>query len=271
MELAGPPADVMEYFITPVSLAGISELMGVPEADWALMAQYTRLIISSAAGRERSEQAKAEMAQYFDALAARRLAEPREDLLSHLAEAEREGRMSRAELVGFAELMQTSALNSVRFHTSNMVYLLLTHPGQLARLRADPELLPQAIEELLRFIPHRNAVGMPRVATQDVTIAGTTVRKGEAIYVSYVAANRDPECFEQPHDIDFDRSPIPHVAFGNGPHYCAGAPLARMEQQVMLSSLLERFSDLRLAVDPREIRWRRGELIRGPEALPVAW
>ena len=271
MERAGSPADVMEYFITPFSLAGMSELMGIPPEDWPKMQEWTRLIISSSVGREGSERAKKEMGAYFDALADRRAADPRDDLLSHLVEAEREGRMTRSELVGFAELMQTSGFNSVRFNTANMVYLLLTHPAHLDRLRAEPGLLPQAIEELLRFIPHRNAVGMPRVAVEDVTVGTTTIRKGEAVYVSYLAANRDPRCFADPDRMDFDRSPNPHVAFGHGPHYCAGSPLARMEQQVMLRGLLDRFPHLRLAVAPREIVWRRGELIRGPAALPVAW
>ena len=211
------------------------------------MQEWTRLIISSSVGREGSERAKKEMGAYFDALADRRAADPRDDLLSHLVEAEREGRMTRSELVGFAELMQTSGFNSVRFNTANMVYLLLTHPAHLDRLRAEPGLLPQAIEELLRFIPHRNAVGMPRVAVEDVTVGTTTIRKGEAVYVSYLAANRDPRCFADPDRMDFDRSPNPHVAFGHGPHYCAGSPLARMEQQVMLRGLLDRFPHLRLA------------------------
>ncbi|MFD9817795.1 cytochrome P450 [Streptomyces violascens] len=271
MEQAGAPVNVMEYFNTPFSVAGISELMGVPQEDWSRIIGWTLLVISSAQGRRRSEQAKEEIGAYFDALATQRMAEPRDDVVSHMAAAEKEGRLSRKELVAFAVLMEVSGINSVRFNSANMVYLLLTHPEHHARLLAEPDLLPQAVEELLRYIPHRNAVGMGRIATEDVRVGEVTVRRGEPVYASYVAANRDPEKFDDPHSIDFDRSFNPHLAFGNGPHYCAGPWLARMEMQVMLRGLLDRFPGLRLAVPPSDVRWRRGELIRGPEAIPVTW
>uniref|UniRef100_A0AAU2VG26 Cytochrome P450 n=1 Tax=Streptomyces sp. NBC_00003 TaxID=2903608 RepID=A0AAU2VG26_9ACTN len=271
MEQAGAPANVMEHLNTPFSVAGISELMGVPQEDWSRILDWTLLVISSLHGRRRSEQAKEEIGAYFDALATQRMAEPRDDVLSHMAAAEREGQLSRKELVSFAVLMEVSGINSVRFNSANMVYLLLTHPEHHARLLAEPDLLPQAVEELLRYIPHRNAVGMGRIATEDVQVGEVTIRRGDPVYASYVAANRDPEKFDNPHSLDFDRSFNPHLAFGNGPHYCAGPWLARMEMQVMLRGLLDRFPDLRLAVAPSEIRWRRGELIRGPEAIPVTW
>ncbi|MFI6690066.1 cytochrome P450 [Streptomyces sp. NPDC050485] len=271
MEQAGAPANVMEHLNTPFSVAGISELMGVPQEDWSRIIGWTLLVISSAQGRRRSEQAKEEIGAYFDALATQRMAEPRDDVLSHMAAAERDGQLSRKELVAFAVLMEVSGINSVRFNSANMVYLLLTHPEHHARLLAEPDLLPQAVEELLRYIPHRNAVGMGRIATEDVQVGEVTIRRGEPVYASYVAANRDPETFDNPHSLDFDRSFNPHLAFGNGPHYCAGPWLARMEMQVMLRGLLDRFPGLRLAVPPSEIRWRQGELIRGPEAIPVTW
>ncbi|MGW7006640.1 cytochrome P450 [Streptomyces sp. NPDC054933] len=271
MERSGPPADVMAHLNTPFSLAGMSELMGVPEEDWPKMADWTRKVISAGAGRSSSERAKDEIGEYFDALATRRLDAPEDDLLSHMAAAEHEGELTRQELVAFAVLMQISGMNSVRFNSANMVYLLLTHPEHYARLRREPDLLPQAVEELLRFIPHRNAVGMARIATEDIPVGRVTIRRGEPVYSSYLAANRDPDRFDSPHALDFDRSFNPHLAFGNGPHYCVGASLARMESEVMLRALLDRFPDLRLAVSPEEIQWRRGELIRGPEALPVAW
>ncbi|MFI6475701.1 cytochrome P450 [Streptomyces sp. NPDC050516] len=271
MEQAGAPANVMEHLNTPLSVAGISELMGVPQEDWSRILDWTLLVISSAQGRRRSEQAKEEIGTYFDALATQRMAEPRDDVLSDMAAAERDGQLSRKELVAFAVLMEVSGINSVRFNSANMVYLLLTHPEHHARLLAEPDLLPQAVEELLRFIPHRNAVGMGRIATEDVQVGEVTVCRGEPVYASYVAANRDPEKFDNPHSLDFDRAFNPHLAFGNGPHYCAGPWLARMEMQVMLRGLLDRFPDLRLAVPPSDIRWRQGELIRGPVAIPVTW
>jgi biflaviolin synthase len=271
MAQAGPPADVMEHLTSPFSLAGISELMGVPEEDWPKIAYWARRVISASHGRAASEQAKEEIGAYFDALATQRTDDPRDDVVSHMAAAELDGELTRKELVAMAVLMEISGTNSVRFNSSNMVYLLLTHPEHWARLLAEPELLPQAVDELLRYIPHRNAVGMARIVTEDVPCGDVTIRRGDTVYASYVAANRDPERFEDPHRIDFDRTGNAHLAFGNGPHYCVGPWLARMECQIMIGSLVERFPRLRLAVPPEQITWRRGELIRGPESLPVAW
>jgi biflaviolin synthase len=139
MEQAGAPVNVMEHFNTPFSVAGISELMGVPQEDWSRIIGWTLLVISSAQGRRRSEQAKEEIGAYFDALATQRMAEPRDDVVSHMAAAEKEGRLSRKELVAFAVLMEVSGINSVRFNSANMVYLLLTHTEHHARLLAEPD------------------------------------------------------------------------------------------------------------------------------------
>jgi biflaviolin synthase len=271
MKQAGPPADVMAHLTTPFSLAGISELMGVPRKDWPKMVEWAVLVISAEAGRAESEAAKKGIGAYFDALADARRDDPRDDVISHMAAAEAEGRLTHQELVAFAVLMQISGTNSVRFNSTNMVYLLATHPELYARLQAEPDLVPQAVEELLRYIPHRNAVGLARIAIEDIELRNVTIRQGECVYASYLSANRDPAKFDRPHDIDFDRTFNPHLSFGNGPHYCVGAPLARMECEVMMRGLLSHFPTLRLGIREEEIPWRRGELIRGPQALPVAW
>ncbi|MFE9251623.1 cytochrome P450 [Streptomyces sp. NPDC007088] len=268
---AGPPADLMEHVTTPFALAGISELMGIPEEDWPRMARWTGLIISSRQGRETSERAKTEIEEYFARLAARRERAPGEDLLSQLLGAEEAGGISREEAIAFAVLMQISGMNAVRLNSSTLMYVLLTRPELAGRLREDPGLVPRAVEELLRWMPHRNAVGMARIAVEDVNVGGVRVRAGEPVHSSYLAANRDPEVFARPDEIDLDRAPNPHLAFGHGPHYCVGAALARLELRVLVRAVLERFPRLRLAVEPSKVRWRRGELIRGPVALPVAW
>ena len=132
-------------------------------------------------------------------------------------------------------------------------------------------MLPRALEELLRFIPFRQGVGIARVATEDVEIDGVTVRAGDAVHVSYLAANRDPQKYERPDELDLTRGTPHHMAFGSGTHHCLGSHLARMELQVAIGTLLDRFPHLRLAVPGSEIDWNTGSIWRYPRTLPVAW
>ncbi|MFF9011583.1 cytochrome P450 [Streptomyces sp. NPDC014870] len=271
MEEQGAPADLMAVVNRPFPLAMVSELMGVPEGDQQLMAGWSDTIISAGAGREASEQAKAQLAQYFTDLVGRNHGTGRETLAAVLADAVDDTTLEEHEAVGLAVLIQIGGAHAVRNNSANMVYALLTHPEHLARLRAEPELLPQAVDELLRYIPHRNAVGLSRIALEDVEVGGVLIPAGDPVYVSYLTANRDPEVFPEPERLDFDRGYNPHVAFGHGPHYCPGSQLARIESEILLDTLWKRFPGLRLAVPEEEIEWQRGALIRGPETLPVTW
>ncbi|MEU3075808.1 cytochrome P450 [Streptomyces laurentii] len=271
LEQHGPPADLMALVNRPFPLAMVSELMGVPEGDQPLMAQWSDTIISAGAGRDSSERAKGEMARYFTELIGRSHGTGKEFLAAVLADAIDEDTLDEQEAVGLAVLIQIGGAHAVRNNSANMVYALLTHPEHLARLRADPALLPQAVDELLRYIPHRNAVGLSRIALEDVEVGGVRIPAGDAVYVSYLTANRDPDVFADPGTLDFDRGYNPHVAFGHGPHFCPGSALARIESEILLSTLWTRFPDLRIAVPDEEIRWQRGALIRGPETLPVTW
>lgn len=271
VEEHGAPADLMAMVNRPFPLAMVSELMGVPEDDQPLMAHWSDTIISAAAGREASEKAKAEMGQYFTDLIGRSHGTGKETLVAVLADAVDDTTLDEQEAVGLAVLIQIGGAHAVRNNSANMVYALLTHPDHLARLRAEPDLLPRAVEELLRYIPHRNAVGLSRIAMEDVEVGGVLIPRGDPVYVSYLTANRDPDVFADPERLDFDRDYNPHVAFGHGPHYCPGSALARIESEILLDSLWKRFPGLRLAVPETEIRWQRGALIRGPETLPVTW
>ncbi|MEW1774519.1 cytochrome P450 [Streptomyces sp. NPDC086777] len=266
----GPPADLTATVLSPFPIAVICEVMGVPAADRHTLHIWTQLILSSSHGKEVSERAKHEMSAYFADLVALRAGSTGEDVTSLLGAAVGRGEVTLEEAVGLAVLLQIGG-EAVTNNSGQMFYLLLTRPDLLDRLRTEPATRPRAIDELLRWIPHRNAVGLSRIATRDVEISGVRIRAGDAVYVSYLAANRDPEVFPDPGTIDFARTPNPHVSFGFGPHYCPGGQLGRLEEELLVDALLDRLPGLRLAVPPEQVPFRRGALIRGPETLPVTW
>jgi cytochrome P450 len=175
------------------------------------------------------------------------------------------------EKLELAIAVQVSGGHAVRNNSGSMMYALLTHPRHLDRLRREPELLPRAVEELFRYVPHRNGVGIPRIATEDVEVCGRLIRAGDVVYNAYLAANRDPEVFPDPDALDLDRAGPAHVAFGYGPHHCLAAAIARMEAEVMIGAVLARFPGIRLAVPPGEVVFQRQGLIRGPRTLPMTW
>jgi biflaviolin synthase len=271
---AGPPADLVRHVVSPFPLEVISEVIGVPAADRRRLLEWTRIIFTRAddeAAARRAKETKAAVGDYFRDLAARRRAEPRADLMSTMAAAVDAGRITEGELLALATLLQLNGWHAVRNNAANMVYVLLTHEKLMKQLRTRPALVPQAVEELLRWVPHKHAVGQPRIATQDVEVGGRLIRAGEFVYVSFVAANRDGTVYPDPDRIDFDRQGPPHLAFGHGPHYCVAPMLARMESELLLSHLVTRYPDLALAVRPEQVRWQRDVVIRGPVDLPVRW
>ncbi|MEU0471801.1 cytochrome P450 [Streptomyces olivaceus] len=267
---AGPPADLTEAVLSPFPIAVICELMGVPASDRQAMHTWTQLILSSSHGAEVSERAKQQMSTYFSDLIGLRADSTGEDVTSLLGAAVGRGDITMAEAVGLAVLLQIGG-EAVTNNSGQMFHLLLSRPELAERLRSEPVIRPRAIDELLRWIPHRNAVGLSRIALEDVGIRGVRVRAGDAVYVSYLAANRDPEVFPDPDTVDFDRSPNPHVSFGFGPHYCPGGMLARLESELLVDAVLDRVPGLKLAVAPEDVPFKKGALIRGPEALPVTW
>ena len=266
----GPPADLTATVLTPFPIAVICELMGVPAADRHGMHTWTQLILSSSHGKNVSEKARNEMGAYFADLIGLREGSTGEDVASLLGAAVGRDEVTLEEAVGLAVLLQIGG-EAVTNNSGQMFYLLLTRPDLADRLRAEPDIRPRAIDELLRYIPHRNAVGLSRIALEDVGIQGVRIRAGDAVYVSYLSANRDPGVFPYPETIDFSRNPNPHVSFGFGPHYCPGGMLARLESELLVDALLDRLPGLRLAVPREQVPFRKGALIRGPEALPVTW
>jgi cytochrome P450 len=271
MAEAGPPTDVVKAFALPFPTTMICELLGVPYADQDRFGVWAGAFMStSALTAEQRGAYLGELAEYLGGLVALRRQEPTDDLLGALVVArDRDDRLSEREIIELATILLAAGHETTASEITSFVYLLLTHPGQLALLRERPELLPRAVEELLRYVPG-NETELPRYATADVELSGGTVHAGEPVQISYAAANHDGRVYENPDELDVTREPEPsHLSFGHGAHHCIGAQLARMELQVALNALLSRLPGLRLATD--EVVWKRGMATRGPLELPIAW
>nr|BEK65086.1 cytochrome P450 [Kitasatospora purpeofusca] len=269
----GAPADLVSHLSARLPLTTICELLDIPTEDRTELRGHAVAMMAmgpnSGAGQVN---AKTALRAYFAELTAARRRDPGEDLISALATA-RDGAelLDDDELAVMAMVLLVTGHDTSTYELSNITYTLLTHPEQLAKLRAQPEMLPRALEELLRFIPFRQGVGIARVATEDVELGSVLIRAGEPVHVSYLAANRDPAVYERPDELDLDRGAPTHMTFGYGTHHCLGSHLARMELQVAVGTLLNRFPGLRLAVPPEALDWRTGSIWRYPRTLPVAW
>ncbi|MFF3914030.1 cytochrome P450 [Streptomyces sp. NPDC001852] len=265
----GPPADLIERVLEPFPLTVVSEVMGVPAEDRERVHAWTREIISTN-GAEVAGQAKEGLYGWIRTIIRARAHSRDEDVYSMLGGAVARGEISEEEAVGLAGPLQIGG-EAVTHNCGQMLYLVLTRPELMERMRARPEARGPVLDELFRWIPHRSSVGLARIALEDVEIAGHRIAAGEPVYVSYLAANRDPAVFPDPDRIDPDREPNPHVAFGNGPHFCTGTLLARLQTELLVDTLLDRLPGLRLAVPAEEVRWRHRTMIRGPRTLPVTW
>ncbi|MFD8816847.1 cytochrome P450 [Streptomyces sp. NPDC059627] len=267
----GPPADLVERVLEPFPITVVSEVMGVPAADRERVHAWTRQIISTSGGVEAAEAAKQGLYGWITEAVRARADSPGEDVYSLLGGAVARGEIGEEEAVGLAGPLQIGG-EAVTHNCGQMLFLLLTRPELMARMRERPAERGPVLEELLRWIPHRSTVGLARIALEDVELGdGTRIAAGDPVYVSYLAANRDPGVFPGPDRIDPDRDPNPHLAFGHGAHYCTGAVLARLQTELLVDTLLDRLPELRLAVPAEGVEWRRRTMIRGPRTLPVAW
>jgi cytochrome P450 len=176
-------------------------------------------------------------------------------------------------LLSLAQGLLVAGHETTASQIPDLGYVLLTHPGQLAMLRADLGLVPKAVEELMRFVPLGVGAGIARYALENVVLGGVTVRAGEPVLPAMASANRDASVYSDPDALDLHRAESSHVGFGHGPHHCVGAPLARMELQVALDTLLRRLPGLRFAEAGPDggIAWKNGLSTRGPEHFPVTW
>ena len=266
------PVDVLAGMAEQLPVDVIAELLGVPQGDRPLLRPWSNAIVKmyeygrTAAVESAAEQAAAEFVAYLRDLTAERRKSPGEDLLSHLVQVrDTEGdRLTEDELVTTCILLLNAGHEATVNVSGNGLLALLRHPDQLRRLRAEPGLLPTAIEELMRFDSPLQL--FERTATEDVEIGGVTVPRGQKIAALLGSANRDPAMFAEPDTLDVGRTDNPHISFGAGVHFCIGAPLARVELQASFGALLGRTSSLELGGEPA----RRPEfVIRGLADLPV--
>ncbi|MFI8185656.1 cytochrome P450 [Actinacidiphila glaucinigra] len=266
-------ADLVEDFAVPLPVTVISELLGVPVSDRFDFQRWTDDMVLQ--GPQPPDPAKIEAAWqqmhgYLTALLDAKRAHPGGDLLSALiATHDDEQRLDRHELISMAFLLLVAGYITTVNLIGNGIAALLTHPEQLRMLREDPELLPGAIEEFLRYDGPVNP-GIARFAREDLTIAGVAIPRGATVLVASAIADRDPARFADPDRLDVTRADNAHLAFGHGIHYCLGAPLARLEGRIAIGTALRRLPGLALAVPEEELRWRP-RVLRGPSRLPVTF
>src|SRR5215469_2100477 len=269
---AGRPADLVEGFSFALPAIMICELLGIPESDRLVFRGWANAIVSTTTVTAAAEQdAYLHLIGYMADLIAERRSRPGDDMLTGLVQArDSDDRLSESELLILAIALLVAGHETTAHQITNMTYTLLTHPQQLRELRREPEVLPRAVEEMLRFNVFGSAIN-PRIATTNVEVGDVMVRAGDPVLCSRTSANRDESVFSRADELDFERDPNPHVAFGYGPHFCLGANLARMELQVALGTIFGRLPAVRLAVPEHALTWHNETIMRGLAALPITW
>ncbi|MFG3282191.1 cytochrome P450 [Streptomyces sp. NPDC048111] len=269
----GRTADLVDALAFPLPMTVISELIGVPDLDRDAFRVLSNQAVAPPSGDDGAA-AVTEIGEYLAGLIeAKRSASPADDLLSALIRTRDEGgdQLSHAELIGMAFLLLVAGHETTVNLISNGVRALLTHPDQLAALRADFDgLIDGAVEEMLRYEgPVETATY--RFAREEVVIGDARIPAGAPVLVSLASAGRDASRHTDPDRFDIRRAPQSHLAFGHGIHFCLGAPLARMEGRIAVRTLLERAPDLQLDAGEGALEWLPGLLIRGVRHLPVRW
>ncbi|MDB4892531.1 MAG: cytochrome [Gemmatimonadetes bacterium] len=275
--LARGEMDLVDDYAGPLPVMVIAELIGIPIEDRPRFMRWSQAIVNlsyaiaggAAAAQALREHApaRAEMLAYVTELAERRRLEPKDDLLTRLVEAEVDGeRLSMEDILGFFQLLLSAATETTTNFIDNAVLSFIENPDQLARLRYNPDLLPWALEEVVRYRSPGQA--MFRETTRDVEMHGRVIPAGSFVLVMVGSANRDPKRFANPEAFDIGRDPNPHIAFGHGIHFCIGAALARLEARVALTDLFSRMETIELASDePWEPR--KALHVHGPAHLPI--
>ncbi|MFF0300340.1 cytochrome P450 [Streptomyces sp. NPDC004562] len=267
----GPPADLVPAFALPVPSMVICALLGVPYEDHDFFEGQSRRLLRGPTAAD-SMDARARMEAYFDELIDRKQRQdaPGDGVLDELVHQRlAEGELDREGLIALAIILLVAGHETTANMISLGTFTLLRHPERLAELRADPDLVPAAVEELLRMLSI--ADGLLRVAAEDIEVAGETIRAGDGVIFSTSVINRDEAVYADPDTLDLHRPARHHVAFGFGIHQCLGQNLARAEMEIALRTLFGRLPGLRLAVPAEEIPFKPGDTIQGMLELPVTW
>ena len=270
--------DLIDAFAFPLPIIVIAELLGVPARDRNRFRAWSNALVAPTPDRARNEQKLIKSRQlmqdfitYLRAIFAARRAEPREDLISSLLAAEEAGDvLSEDELFSMILLLIVVGHETSVNLIGNGTLALLQHPEAWQHLQENPEMLPAAVEEMLRFDCPVERAPM-RYAAEDGELGGVLIQRGDAVSVVLGSANRDEAQFDAATNFDPTRDPNRHLAFGHGIHYCLGAPLARLEGRIAMLALMQHMPDLRLALPSNQLRWRTHPIMRGLQRLPVAW
>ncbi|HJP80056.1 MAG TPA: cytochrome P450 [Pseudonocardiaceae bacterium] len=264
------PVDLVQALSLPVPSLVICELLGVPYADHDFFQERSGRMLRRTTKADEREALVTEMREYLGKLVDEKQAQPEDDMISRLIAKQQEtGVLDRQELVGMSFLLLIAGHET----TANMISLgtigFLQNPEQLDAIKADPAKIPMAVEEMLRYFSIADTV--TRVATEDVEIGGVTIKAGEGVVASTMAANRDDETFAGADELNVDRGARHHVAFGYGPHQCLGQNLARQELEIVFETLFRRVPTLRLAASLDEIPFKDDGAVYGAYQLPVTW
>jgi cytochrome P450 len=261
--------DLVPSFADLVPVRAISDIVGVPREEREQFREWADRMIGEPE-TEAGLNAMLETFAYFGAALEDRKSAPRDDMLTAMTEAEVDGeRLSLEEQVGMVLLLFFAGIETTVFHLTNVCYQLAAHPDLQARLRFEPELVPGAMEEILRF--DAPVQGDIRTLTRDVELHGEAMRAGDVVMVLFGSANRDPAAFDDPDTLDIARTPNPHLTFAQGVHFCLGAPLVRLEHRIGVETLLRRLPPFRLVEERVRRRHLRGPFMRGLESVPVVF
>ncbi|MFJ9845612.1 cytochrome P450 [Kitasatospora sp. NPDC101155] len=260
-------ADLVREFALPLPSLVICLLLGVPYQDHAFFQECSRVLLRRDSSAEDVIAAQARLADYLIELTDSKRTQPDDGILSRLVA---RGELSTEEIGAMGRLLLVAGHETTANMTALSVLTLLRNPDQLAHLREHPESVPQAVEELLRYLTIVHS-GLTRVAAEDVELGGTRIRAGEGVVCMISTANRDEQEFPDGDELDLARDARRHLAFGFGVHQCLGQPLARLELQIALNTVLRRLPELRLAVPFEEISFRGEMLVYGVHELPIAW
>ncbi len=266
--------ELIGEFAFPLPMTVITEMLGVPDTDRTRFRVWSNQVVEASGDFQafaNLRESLDEFQVYLSELIEQKREQNADDLLGKLIRTEAEGdKLTEDELISMVFLLLVAGHETTVNLIGNGVLALLQHPDQLEKLKQNPELIKSAIEEFLRYRGPLLAATQ-RWASEEIELGGQQIQRGDQVIVLLSSANRDERAFEHADQLDITRKENHHLAFGKGIHYCLGAPLARLEGQIAISTLLKRMPNLRLAIDEQDLAWRRGLLLMGVSELPVTF